>query len=227
MTAQALITFARYQLDDTSQPYKWSDAELIEYLNIGLDEICRKARLIRDNTTTTYCRLTLVTSTNSYALSNRAFEVVWAKVAGETAFLTRGSSEIWNERFPDWVNETTDCPTEFCTDYVTGYLTVRPAPSVAYNGKYLWLQVYRLQAANLTTTTIGSTLEIKDEYCRGLIHCILWWAFLKPGQLTFSQFKSALHKQLWQMHISEVNLEETKLKWAGLNNIAAPDEAFK
>jgi hypothetical protein len=225
MTVQQVLTLTRYQLDDTSKPYKWSDAELIEYLNMSLDELCRKARVLRDNTTAAYCKLTLVTSTYNYALSNRVVEVIRAKVDGQTPFMTRGTSEEWDTGSPAWTSET-GLPTKFCTDYATGYITVRPVPTVTYNGTFVYLQVYRLQAANLTETNLASTIEIKDEYCRGLVHGILWWAWLKPGQMTFSQFKSTLHKQLWMIHVSETNMAENKLKWQGLDNIAAPNEAF-
>lgn len=227
MTVQALLTLTRYQLGDTTKPYKWSDAELIEYLNMSLDELCRRARLIRDVSTATYCKITLATSTASYALSSRVVSVIQAKHEDESVPMIRESIEIWNERNSAWASET-GLPTRFCTNYIPGYITFRPVPTVTYNGDFVWLQVFRLQPANLTTSSsdLASTLVIKDEYCRGLMHGILWISFLKPGQLTFSQFKSAIHKKLWDMHISDTTLQESKLHWEGLDNIAAPDEAF-
>lgn len=46
MTNQEIINLARYQLDDTVIDYKWSDAELISYLNDAQIEACRRTYLL-------------------------------------------------------------------------------------------------------------------------------------------------------------------------------------
>jgi len=46
MTNAQILTLSRYQLDDENQPYKWSDAELMAYLNDAQKEACRRGYLI-------------------------------------------------------------------------------------------------------------------------------------------------------------------------------------
>lgn len=223
MTAQEILTMTRYQLDDEQAHYKWSDAELVVYLNMALHEVCRRCYLLRDSTTTTICRLTLATNTFDYALSPLVTHIANARIVGESRFMTRRIVAELNERTPAWRDEDAALPTEFLTDYTSGFITVRPKPSVTYNGVYMWLQTYRLPATDISALTLSSTPEILAGYHPYLADFILSRAFLKPGQLTFSQFKAQYHMSMWEKNIGKIQEAEWRLKRVDTQEIAAPD----
>lgn len=50
MTGQELLDLVRLRLDDAVEPYLWSDAELLSYLNEGIREAADRARLLPFNT---------------------------------------------------------------------------------------------------------------------------------------------------------------------------------
>ena len=216
MTASELIILARYQLGDDQRPYKWSNAELIAYLNSAFWMACRKAALIRDVSTTDYCRIPLVTGTYDYALDQKVISIDQAKIAGQSQPLAKRDSRTFNKYYPSWRSDGNDLPIEFVTDYKMNYITLRPAPSVTYNGTYLWLEIYRLPTADVTEATLTTlTPEIKTEYLPYMIDYIMSRAFLKPGQMTFSQFKAQYHAGLWKRNIDEMLEAEHRLRWEG------------
>lgn len=54
MTGKELVAYLRESLlDDAEVPYKWSDAELLRFLNFAEGQACRRANLIIDSTTQT------------------------------------------------------------------------------------------------------------------------------------------------------------------------------
>ena len=61
-TAQDVLDLVRSQLDDTSEPYLWPDAELIEYLDRAQREFAQKTLCFPD-----YTNFSLSTLHSSYA----------------------------------------------------------------------------------------------------------------------------------------------------------------
>ena len=149
-----------------------------------------------------------------------------SRCAALTPSMSRRMAKELDTRYADWRNETAALPTEFLSDYQTGYITVRPAPRSTYNGTYLWLAVYRTPTTDIANTTTGlsSTPEINSGYHPYLADYIIGKAFSKPGQLTFSQFKSQHHMNNWETNIGKVQAAEWRLKRIETQEIASADE---
>jgi hypothetical protein len=86
MTNQEIINLTRYKLDDTITDYKWSDAELIAYLNDAQAEACRRTYLLVN-----YPSVVKVTGVN-----NISFALTGSKITKATGgFLSAGeTSEV-------------------------------------------------------------------------------------------------------------------------------------
>jgi hypothetical protein len=86
MTNQEIINLARYQLDDTVEDYKWSDVELVMYLNDAQAEACRRTYLLIN-----YPSVVKVTG-----VSNITFALTGSKITKATGgFLSSGeTSEV-------------------------------------------------------------------------------------------------------------------------------------
>jgi len=83
MTNQEIINLTRYQLDDTEVTYKWSDVELISYLNDAQKEACRRAYLLINHPS-------IVKVTGS---SNVSFDSATKKITKSNGGFSSGSAE--------------------------------------------------------------------------------------------------------------------------------------
>lgn len=223
-TLTEILTLARMQLDDEQKPYKWTDAELVIYLNDVIKKACKDAQLLKDSTTTTTCRLTLATDTYDYALSALVLRVERAYVNGQSQPLNRRYKQYIDKATPNWRSDSSGLPVDYLLDYTYGYFTVRPAPSSTYNGTYVYLTVYRLPITDMSASLLTSSPEIRSEYHYKLIDGVLELAFMKPGQLTFNQFKSMWHGTRFNSSIEYMKRDMNRLYELDNQNVAAPDE---
>jgi hypothetical protein len=124
---------ARSRLDDTKEPYLWSDAELTRYAVQAEHEACRRADLITERTNPTYCRLVIIPEVNEYAMHEKvirplkAFRGPSLRAAsrfawnGTTRTLTDSSSEFVSAGFKIGDGMTVQ---GFATAGNNGYFTV-------------------------------------------------------------------------------------------------------
>lgn len=161
----------RDELDDTSAPYLWSNAALIEYAEDAENEACRRASLLRDATTTAICRITLVPGTAEYALDARVIRIRRVRLAGNVTPLVPVTTAQMDEEHAGWEDETGE-PSAYLTDWETGRLRVIPEPTAAGT---LELQVVRLPLVALND--MEDTPEIHARFHRDLRHWIVKRAF--------------------------------------------------
>ncbi len=174
MTTDDLIAAFRLLADDTELPYLWSTDEVELYLAEAEAEAAIRARLLIDSTTTTYCSVTVVAGTASYALHANVLDVVDCALDGE--LLVRTSREDLNQASSSWP-ETTGTPTSFFTE--GGKLALYPNPSVAGS---LSLVVVRLPVRPM-----GDSPEIPASYHYKLLDWALKLAYAKRDTDTESQ----------------------------------------
>jgi hypothetical protein len=75
MTARELINLARDRFDDEAEPYRWSDNTLLAHLNEAEREACRRAHLIIDKSTATYCRILVKPGDPNVTLNSKVLVV--------------------------------------------------------------------------------------------------------------------------------------------------------
>lgn len=105
MDAEEIINEVRRKLDDTVEPYLWSDADLMVSLNNAVDEVCIRTRCIQD-TTSAARTIALVAGTARYALNPAIFAVIRARVAGQRDLLDLVNAHYLDERYPGWDDAT-------------------------------------------------------------------------------------------------------------------------
>lgn len=107
MTLEELITACRTErLDDTAEPFGWSDDELTGYLNDAQDEACRRARLLVDSSTAAICSIAITSAKVLYTLDPRVIFVRRAKLASRSKPLGFASYLDLDEQCPGWEDRT-------------------------------------------------------------------------------------------------------------------------
>jgi hypothetical protein len=85
VTIDELVPLVRAsRLDDSSAPYRWSDATLVAHFNESEREACRRADLIIDKKTDTYCRIALVAGNSRYTVSTKVRRILAADLGAKT-----------------------------------------------------------------------------------------------------------------------------------------------
>ena len=213
MTLQEVITATRRILDDEARPYKWSDAELVDYYNDAMSEIAQQTDAFIDPATTAVVDITIsaaavTAGTMEYALSSLILEIHSAKIEDETNFMGKTTAQYMNDRIPAWRDAAAATPQSYLLDYLTDYITVYPPPVAAGT---INLTVSKLPAV-VTTADLTGSPEIKSIYHGKLRHGIAKYAFLKSGEATYNEKKAAIHMALFKGLINEIKMAFIRLQ---------------
>ncbi len=206
MKTGELIAVFRQQADDTADPGKWTEPELLNWLNDAEIEACRRARLLVDSrgtavttavdgtttTTHTHGRITLGSGTDLYDLDPRIIYLRRVKLASRTIPLQALDYRDLDMRAPGW---------ESHTGTVEGY--VRGLD----NGKF---RPYRIPttAGTVTLTVVreplvrmtspNNTPEIPARYHLNLLEWVFYRAYMKRDTQTFDENQAAKHLALFE-----------------------------
>lgn len=157
MTTYEIIQKARVILDnDPTNMHRWSDSELTFYANLSEQEVCRRAFLIKDDSTAEYCTVSLTSDDNSYTLNEKVIEVLRARISTEDLPMTHMTRRQMDEEISTWESpsSTTGTPLYFITSYGTE-LTIVPTPDASYT---LYLQVVRFPKYDMAVPYVGTGL---------------------------------------------------------------------
>lgn len=93
--------------DSTNEePLKWSNSELVDYINAGEQEIARRTRILTDATSTELTRINVKSGTHTYDLDTRIIDVTRAKLASARTSLVPISFEVLDSRYNSWESDT-------------------------------------------------------------------------------------------------------------------------
>lgn len=172
----------------------WSDETLVRYINEAQRRFARRSLVLRDGTTPTATRITLVAGQTIYALHPSVLGVISAKVTGLPGDLARaGHSALGTFQAPD--NQYWDpsslatlppgAPRVYTTDEdlspdSNGSLSivntrVYPVPDAVAAGTVLQLRVVRLPLVDLTIDHPNATPELPQDHH---IEMLDWAAYL-------------------------------------------------
>lgn len=185
MKASAVIAFARTLLDDLTEPFLWSDAELIGHLNEAQNEAARRARLFVDSSTAEVARLTLTAGEATYALDPRVIRIERARLATEPRPLRMILTRDLDERLSGW-EDSTDLVQWAVPDWETQKIRFVGIPQAAGTVN---LTVLRLPLEPVTNA--DDDLEVAEHHARNLAHWICHRAYLKRDSETHNPAKSA------------------------------------
>lgn len=170
---QLIESVRRDELDDATQPYLWSDAELIEYAEDAENQAAERASLLVDATTEAICRIALEAGAAVYDLDPRVIRVRRVHLAGRARPLVPAVTRALDADHPGW-EEHAGPPIAYLTDWQTGALRVVPTPTEAGT---LALTVVRLPLVPLND--LEDIPEIHARFHRDLRHWIVKRAFSK------------------------------------------------
>lgn len=168
-----LIKLFRSEVDDTAEPYLWSDDEAIEYANDAQNEACRRSRLIIDSSTAAICQIAVVANTATYALDPRVLFIRRARLTGLLPLKRKNVQDMDNCN-PSWEDASSTTPTAFITDFETGKIRLYPTPNAAFT---LNLMVVRTPLAEMNDDR--ETPEINARYHRSLRFWMMYRAYGK------------------------------------------------
>ncbi len=115
-------------LDDTKEPYLWSNTELVFCLNEAINELCRDSWIITDQTTPSLTQLKLLSNVGLYTLDDRIVNVKSARLASGNQWgrpLTKTSENKLDQTVMNW-RERSGTPREYALDAASAYLSVYP-----------------------------------------------------------------------------------------------------
>ncbi len=156
----------------------WSEAEWIEYLNDAEREICRRAHLITDYSTSAICDITLATDTASYSISSNILFIKRATHSDgtTTTHLKKRTKEWLDENLQGWEDLDSSTPNEYIEE-ANHKLIMVPAPSSTYNGDTVTIEVNRLPKTDLSAN--NTTPEIDEKYYTDMKTWALYMAYNK------------------------------------------------
>lgn len=186
MNLGALLDIVREELDDTVEPYLWSNEFLADCATDAQNEACRRARLIVDSDTEDIAEIDLEANTATYALDPRVIRVERAIVDGESLPLRFMLRRHMDAQRPGWEDEEAATPEIIIPDWSSRKIRLFPAPDAVGT---LRLTVIRLPLAPLND--LDDEFEIPEHFQRNLRHWIKHRAFLKHDSETLDKKASA------------------------------------
>lgn len=179
MKAGDIEDLFRGEVDDTVEPYLWTPAEALEYLNDAECEAARRIRAFVDSTTTAICQLTVPT-TGIATLDPRVLFVRRVRFSGRNP-LRRMNMQDMDNHDPLWEDASASTyPEAFIPDWQTGKLRFHNKPSAQLTAL---LTVVRDPLVSMTKR--DDTPELNARYHRALRYWMAHRAYLKPDEETY------------------------------------------
>lgn len=193
MNRAELLAELRSVVDDTLQPYGWSDMRLLHWLSEAQDEFCEETGFWSD--TSTYKIITVLNQVD-YTLSDRIIAVrsVWDGMSC-LLDLSAGSNKFQSNYPP---GTPPSRPYRYRTDLETGVLTL-PDPPIA--GVELELRVHRRSKVALSDA-VGQP-EIPARFHLALVEYAAYKAFGDHDRELQDPVKAADHLSNFRWYIKE------------------------
>jgi len=208
MTLQELINVIRFKLDDTIQPYLWSDRELVIYINNAIEKLAAEAYLITDSVTNAVCKLSIsATGGASYQKHASIVKVKSASFADTGGEIYKVNLNWLQNSYRTWRSATADRPRYFAEDITTGYITFIPAPDDDYD---VDLIVYRLPLTPLSLASLSGEPEIPARYHSYIIPGVLAECYSKQDADTFDKKLAMENSLIFQSLINKAFRENNK-----------------
>jgi len=174
MTAAELIETLRVDfLDDTVEPYRWDDELLLRWLNLAQEQVCRRQRVLVDESTPGVTQVPIVVDQATYQLDPSI--VLVESVTLDGVPLTKSTPAQLDAKYAGWRDQPHDTPLHYMQTGLT--LTLFPTPST--EGESLALRVWRMPLAKMTES---SEPEIDPIYHENLCLYAAHRAFRMPDE---------------------------------------------
>lgn len=225
-TAQNLFNEARRIIhDEDSANYRWSDAELIDYLNAGIRQIvvllpeANTTETIEDTGTSRVARQVLPTGGIKFIRVARNYADDGTTPQGTVRFCEKDVLDTFD---PDWEYDSTikadgaNFFEHFCHDSREPKAYYLYPPPAADNKRYA--AVY--STVPTAVTAVGNTYPLDDEYVNAAIQYIVYRALTKEARQTLpNQFR----QDLWNNFLIALGLQRDATIEVGTEMNRPPD----
>lgn len=196
MQLRDLIRKFRALATDTHQPYLWEDPDVIDWLNEGQDEACKRGRLLREEVLPGMCQIALEPGKHTYPLHEKAYEIIHLQIRPGSGSaprpITLKSREWLDSECPRWRED----PNPACIA-IQDERSLRLVGMVEL-GDRLELEVYRLPLKPMACPTDAP--EIHEGNHSMLIEWALHKAYSIPDSDTIDLQRSAAAEAKFTAH---------------------------
>lgn len=177
MNLGELRALTRVYLDDTTQPYLWSDSFINAALNSAVNEACDRARLLYDASTPAVTQVTINAGSRATALHESVLDLlsVWN---GDHPVRVSNPTELTLDYGRCWEEDTNSNGVVLRCYRVSNLLAVYPRP--VNIGVNLTLEVKRLPLQSEAMTSDSHTPVIQSRYHEALVDWVLYKGFSVP-----------------------------------------------
>lgn len=176
-TLADLLATARIRLDDTVEPYHWSDEILTAHANDAVRQAVIRKRLILDRRTEETCSYPVAADTATVTLHSAVLAIRSARWSDSTDPLALTTLKRMDNMQPDWPSRPAGIPTCLIVDANTGAVDLWPTPAAAGT---LTLAVWRAPLDAETMEGPEDEPVIDELFQPDLVDWIEHLAFLSP-----------------------------------------------
>lgn len=224
-TAQNHIDEVRAIIHDENPTYRWSDVELIRYLNAGIRQtitLVPEANTIEtvfDTLTSRTARQSLPTGGIKFIKASRNYADDGTTPQGVVRYSEKDSLDTYD---PDWEYDTTikadgaNYFEHFCHDSREPAVFYLYPPPAADNKRVGIIH----SAVPTAITLVGNDIPLADEYLNALVQYTVYRAMTKEARETIPD---ALRQELWQNYLTALGLKKEAEKAASPSSNRAPE----
>lgn len=208
-TVQSIIDQVRYTIHDENPTYRWSDAELIVYLNSGVRQIIQivpEANVVSEavNITNSLAKQSLPSGGVAFVKVGRNASTDGTTFEGR---ITRVERDVLDMYDPDWEYDTTIKAD--AANFFVHYTHDPKEPKVYHlyppnsgSTRYIEL-VYSKFPTDAAATTDTYTLD--DEYINAAVQYMIFRALTKESRDTLPD---AFRQELWENFLNALGLSK-------------------
>lgn len=187
MDGATFIKRFREETVDEAQPYLWSDALILRYLDEAQTDFCRRTEGIEDSASSV-CSVAVPAGTAVVKLDPKIRKVRAARLAGHTLPLDITSVEEARQN-----NATASgAPRTLVLGLGGGKALLAPTPATSV---VLHLDVFRLPLTSIEAP--GDETEVDDMHASALMYGALFRAYSRPDVETMDRTKAEYFRQLF------------------------------
>lgn len=217
-----MLNLVSNRLDDTAEPFRWSDEELTAYYNQRIMELCIACPWLTDTTSVQLTPIAITAGSGVYPLDQRVTAILEARLASSDFPLDLKNMEYLQRMIPHWENMTDGTPLILVTDYNKGSVLLVPAPDT---NDSLKLQVARTPLYELDYTQPDNQIPELPEPLHWLfIPGITSLAYRKADAETEDLKRAAADEVEWLRNFE--TLKKYFINLHGAPNVAVPHSAF-
>jgi hypothetical protein len=207
-TAQTVIDEVRAIIHDEAVTYRWSDAELIRYINAGARQTvtlvpeANTIETIEDTLTSRVARQAIPAGGIKFLKASRNYADDGTTPQGVIRYVEKDALDTFD---PDWEYVTTKADganffEHYCVDSRESTIYFLYPPPVADNKRL----AVTYSAIPTAITVVGDTIPLADEYLNALIQYTVYRALTKESRDTLP---SAFRQELWQNYLLTLGLQ--------------------